>query len=102
MRAFYRVRVKPGQEEAFVKAWVQATKTIRANVKGARGSMLLRSRADPSLFTATARWDSFEHWRAFMSSDPADPEAFAAMRSASELLSAEAWDEVEDLLDYGE
>jgi hypothetical protein len=37
-----------------------------------------------------------------MGNDPADPEAFAAMRSASELLSAEPLDQVEDLLDYGE
>jgi len=30
---------------------------------------------------------------------PGQEEAFAAMRSASELLSAEAWDEVENLLE---
>ena len=46
MRAFYRVRVKPGQEEAFVKAWVQAT-VIRANVKGARGSNCSAADAQP-------------------------------------------------------
>ena len=85
MRAFYRVRVKPGQEEAFIKAWVQATTTVRANVKGARGSMLLRSHADPSLFTATARWDSFEEWQSFMASDPSTPQG----HTQSVILSAD-------------
>ncbi len=100
MRAVYRWRVKPGREEAFARAWAQATKTIRANVKGARGSMLLRSRRDSAEFIATARWDSFEEWQAFMQSEPADPEAFRVMSAAAQMLSAEVFDEVEDLLDY--
>ena len=102
MRAVYRWRVKPGDEETFTKAWAQATKTIRSKVKGARGSMLLRSRRDPAEFMATARWDSFEDWQAFTQSDPADPEAFRAMSAASQMLSADVFDEVEDLLDYAE
>jgi len=102
MRALYRWRVKPDEEEPFTKAWAQATKTIRSKVKGARGSMLLRSRRDPSEFIATARWNSFKDWQAFMQADPADPKAFRAMSAASQMLSAEVFDEVEDLLDYGE
>ncbi len=101
MRAVYRWRLKPGEEDAFAKAWAQATKTIRSKVKGARGSMLLRSRRDPAEFMASARWDSFQDWRAFMQSDPADPEAFRVMSAAGEMLSAEAFDEVEDLLEQG-
>ncbi|MCH7836306.1 MAG: antibiotic biosynthesis monooxygenase [Chloroflexi bacterium] len=100
MRAVYRWRVKPGDEETFTKAWAQATKTIRSKVKGARGSMLLRSLRDPAEFMATARWDSFQDWQAFTQSDPADPEAFRVMSAASQMLSAEVFDEVEDLLDY--
>ncbi len=100
MRAVYRWRVKPGQEETFTKAWAQATKTIRSRVKGARGSMLLRSHRDPSEFIASARWDNFQDWQAFMQADPADPEAFHVMSGASQMLSAEVFDEVEDLLDY--
>lgn len=100
MRAIYRVKVDPGRTDEFVRAWVQATQTIRANVKGARGSMLLRSRSDPAQFIAAARWDSFEDWQSFMQSDPADPEAFRTMREAGQLLSAEPFDEVEELLDY--
>ncbi len=101
MRAFYRWRVKPGEEERFTKAWAQATKTIRSKVKGARGSMLLRSRRDPSEFMASARWDSFQDWQAFMQADPADPEAFRVMSATGQMLSAELFDEVEDMLDYG-
>ncbi len=99
MRVLYRWRVKPGEEDAFASAWAQATKTIRSKVKGARGSMLLRSSRDPSEFIATARWDSFQDWQAFMQSDP---EAFRVMSAASQMLSAEVFDEVEDLLDYAE
>ena len=102
MRVVYRWRVRPGEEDAFASAWAQAPKTIRSKMKGARGSMLLRSRRDPSEFTASARWGSFEDWQAFMQSDPADPEAFRVMSAASQMLSAEVFDEVEDLLDYAE
>lgn len=102
MRAVYRWRVEPGQEDAFTAAWARATKAIRANVKGARGSMLLRSRRDPAEFIATARWDGFEDWRAFMQSEPADPEAFRVMSEAGRMLSAEVFDEVADLLEYGD
>ncbi len=102
MRVLYRWRLKPGEEDAFAGAWAQATKTIRSKVKGARGSMLLRSRRDPSEFIASARWDSFQDWQAFMQSDPADPEAFRVMSAAGQMLSAEVFDEVEDLLDYAE
>ena len=102
MRALYRWRVKPGEEETFTRAWAQATRTIRSKVKGARGSMLLRSLRDPSEFIATARWDSFQDWQAFTQSDPADPEASRVMSGASQMLSAEVFDEVADLLDYAE
>ena len=101
MRALYRWRVKPGDEETFTRAWAQATKTIRSKVKGARGSMLLRSLRDPAEYIATARWDSLQDWQAFTQSDPADPEAFRVMSAASQMLSADVFDEVDDLLDYG-
>ena len=102
MRVLYRWRLKPGEEDAFAGAWAQATKTIRSKVQGARGSMLLRSRRDPAEFIATARWDGFQDWQAFTQSDPADPEAFRVMSAAGQMLSAEVFDEVEDLLDYAE
>ena len=101
MRAVYRWRVQSGQEEAFARAWAKATRTIRAKVRGARGSLLLRSRRDPSEFVAAARWDSFADWQAFVQGEPADPAAFQIMSHTSQMLSAEVFDEVEDLLDYG-
>ena len=36
-----------------------------------------------------------------MQADPADPGAFRVMSAAGQMLSAEVFDEVADLLDYG-
>lgn len=100
MRVVYRWRVKPGRVDQFVRTWVQVTKWIGANVNGARGSMLLRGRDNPEEYVAIARWDSFEEWKAareaVAASSAPDPQAANA-----EFLSAEPFEEIEDL-DYGE
>jgi heme-degrading monooxygenase HmoA len=98
IRAIYRWRVKPGEEGRFVKAWSQGTDAIRERVKGARGSLLLRDRREPSESVAIARWDSFEDWQAFSSDQTPAPEAFHLLSSVSTLLSTEVFDEVHDLL----
>jgi heme-degrading monooxygenase HmoA len=100
IRVFYRWKVKQHGVDSFVKAWSQATREIRANVKGARGSILLRDHDDPSKFLAIARWNSFEEWQAFRQVRPPDRAAAQAMLAAGELLSAEPLDEVGDRLDY--
>jgi heme-degrading monooxygenase HmoA len=101
VRAIYRWRVRPGRDDEFVRTWVRVTEWIRANVKGARGSLLLRSRDNPDEYVALARWDSFEAWRAAREAaaqrQGGDPQAANA-----ELLSAEPLEVVEDLLDYRE
>jgi heme-degrading monooxygenase HmoA len=100
IRVFYRWKVKAAEEERFVKAWAQTTKTIRARVKGARGSLLLRNRANRSEFLALARWDSFDDWQAFQRGGSPDAESSQAMRAAGDLLSAEVFGEIHDYLDY--
>ena len=104
VRAIYRWRVKPGEEEKFIRAWTQGTAAIRAKVIGAGGSLLMRSRHDRSEFMALACWNSIEDWQAFAAeSDSAspDPEAFRAMGVVSEHFSTEILEEVADLLDCG-
>jgi antibiotic biosynthesis monooxygenase len=104
VRAVYRWRVKAGEEEKFIQAWTRGTAAIRAKVKGAGGSLLMRSRHDLSEFMALACWNSMEDWQAFAAesdSAPPDPEAFRAMSGVSEHLSTEFLEEVADLLDCG-
>ena len=104
IRAIYRWRVKSGEEEQFIQAWTQGTAAIRAQVLGAGGSLLMRSRHDRSEFMALACWNSIEDWRAFAAahdSAPPDPEAFRVMGAVSEQLSTEILEEVADLLDCG-
>lgn len=101
MRALYRWRVKPGREEDFVRTWPQITKAIRANVPGARGSMLMRSRDNPDEFVALARWDSFEQWQAARDAAAARPGPDPQAANA-QFLSAEPLEVIDDLLDYGE
>jgi len=101
VRVIYRWRVKAEEEDVFIRAWTQGTVAIRAQVKGAGGSLLMRSRRDPLEFMALACWTSCEDWQAFAEHDgaPPDPEAFRAMAAVSEHLSTELLEEVADLLD---
>jgi len=101
IRVIYRWKIKSGQEDSFVKAWARTTQAIRVKMKGARGSVLLRSRLDPGEFVAVARWEGFEDWQAFRLGNPPDPEASRAMSLAGNLLSIEIFDEIQDLLDTG-
>jgi heme-degrading monooxygenase HmoA len=99
VRAIYRWRVKAGEEERFIQAWLQGTAAIRAHVPGAGGSLLMRSHQEASEFTALACWHSREAWQAFATaSAPPDPEAFRVIGAVSEHLSTELLEEVADLL----
>jgi len=100
VRVFYRWRLKTNEPDSFVKAWAQATRAIRAGAKGARGSLLLRDRANPSHLLAVASWNSIEDWQAFQKNKPPDLQGSQTMSAAAELLSTEAFDEVHDALDY--
>jgi heme-degrading monooxygenase HmoA len=99
IRAIYRWQVKPGEEDTFVTAWSQGTRAIRARIKGAQGSLLLRNSREPSEFIAVARWDSLEDWQAFAKGEMSDVEAFERMTAVSTLVSTEVGDEIQDLVD---
>lgn len=96
VRVIYRWRVRSHCEGDFVRAWTQATRTIRDRVPGGRGSLLLRCQADPQLFIAIARWDSLEDWQHFREGLPPNPKAFATLEALSHLLSHEVFYEIED------
>jgi heme-degrading monooxygenase HmoA len=99
IRAIYRWQVQPGEEDTFVAAWSQGTRAIRARIKGAQGSLLLRNHRKPSEFIAVARWDSLEDWQAFAAAEMPDVEASARMAAVSTLVSIEVGDELQDLVD---
>jgi heme-degrading monooxygenase HmoA len=102
MRVIYRWKVKPGREEAFAEAWNKMTRAIRTKVPGSRGSMLVRSRSDPSEFLGIARWESFNAWASARSGArlPIDLDAGKAMEEAAGAsISTEFYDEVYDLTD---
>lgn len=98
IRVLYRFRVTEGEEEAFVRAWTEATQIFQKEVKGARGSQLFRSRDTYGEFMTLARWDSWEDWHAFRQSPSPARLAAEAMARISELVSTEVFEEVKDLL----
>jgi heme-degrading monooxygenase HmoA len=100
VRAFYRWKVKAGQEDRFVKAWSDQTAAMRSRVKGARGGFLLRSQSEPSQLLAVARWESRVDQEAFGNGKPLGDGLSQAMSEAGALVSTEIFDEVEDRLDY--
>ena len=97
IRVMYRWKVNPGQEDVFAKAWTQGTKIIRATVKGARGSLLLKSRKNPCEFVAIARWISVADWRAFRRGEKPALESFRTAAAVSQLQAVEPLSEVKDL-----
>ena len=84
IRAIYRWRVKSGEEEKFIQAWMQGTAAIRGkSYRGwwepAYGGARFIS---TEFLTALACWNSIEHWQAFAADNDSAPpylEAFRAM-----------------------
>jgi heme-degrading monooxygenase HmoA len=100
IRAIYRWHVQPGAEDTFIAAWNHGTRAIRARIRGAQGSVLIRNHSQPREFIAVARWDSLEDWQAFSIADliELDAEAFKRMSAVSTLVSTEVGEEVADLV----
>lgn len=98
IRVLYRWRCRAGQEAPFRRAWARLTRAIRRSRPGARGSVLLRSRANPRELVAVASWTSYRAWRRAGALRPVDPAAAATMRVAARFLSTEVFDEVRDLV----
>jgi heme-degrading monooxygenase HmoA len=97
IQVIYRWKVKTGQEDAFARAWTRGTIAIRATFKGAYGSVLLRSRKNPSEFVGVATWETLEDCRAFWASEHPDPEAFRIVAATGTFVSREIFDEIKDL-----
>jgi len=101
MVRIYRLKIKEGEEDNFIKTWRHVTKVIGDHYQSTRGAMLMRDRQDRSLFVEMVRWDSLEAWQAFVAAEPADPQAFKTLFALMSLQSTEVFDEVENLLDNG-
>ena len=97
IQVIYRWKVKEGQENRFVRAWTQGTRTIRSTFHGAYGSVLLRSHRDASEFVGVATWESLEDVQVFWKSEHPDPEAFRVVGETGSFLSREVLDEIRDL-----
>lgn len=91
IRVVYRWRVDSGRREAFAKWWHDGTLTIRETRQGALGSTLLAPEKDPSHMVAIARWESKADLQAFW----AEPRGTGF--DGAELVSAEVFEEVDDL-----
>jgi len=100
IRVVYRWTVTPGQEDTFVTAWREVTAILRAQVEGARGSLLLRDPEAPQEFTAVARWTSRAALLAFRAGPPVDQALArhaAVMRATAVRQSEAVLDELDDL-----
>lgn len=97
IQVIYRWRVKVGHEDAFIRAWTQGTRAIRANFKGSYGSVLLQSRRHPDEFLGIATWESLEDCAAFWRSEHPDPEAYRVVSETGTFVSREVCDEIQDL-----
>jgi heme-degrading monooxygenase HmoA len=101
IRVIYRWQVQPGEEDTFVAAWTQGTRAIRSMIKGAQGSVLLRSQQQPVQFIAMAQWDSLADWQAFSHQALPDDDAMHRLSEVSSLIATEVCDEIHDLVNDG-
>ncbi|MGE3540438.1 MAG: antibiotic biosynthesis monooxygenase [Candidatus Tectimicrobiota bacterium] len=98
IHVIYRWRVQAGQEATFAAAWTRGTDAIRQLIKGAQGSLLVRSQQQPTEFIAIAQWESLADWQAFSRGSLPDDEALQRLSAVSTMLSTEVCEEVYDLV----
>ncbi len=72
-------RVKPGQEEAFLRAWREDLAAYFLSLPGVMGGTLLRSVEEPNLFYSFGPWRSLEDIHA-MRADPRTPGVMGKLR----------------------
>lgn len=72
-------RVKPGQEEEFIRAWREDLAEYFLSLSGAMGGTLLRSVEDPTLFYSFGPWRTLEDIQA-MRADPRTPAVLGKLR----------------------
>ncbi|WP_250291273.1 antibiotic biosynthesis monooxygenase family protein [Frankia sp. CiP1_Cm_nod1] len=68
IRAELRMRVRPGCEDAFERAWREAAEEI-AQVAGNLGQALIRDLTDPRTYVITSDWADRQRLEAFGGSD---------------------------------
>jgi heme-degrading monooxygenase HmoA len=74
-------RVRPGQEEEFIRAWREDLAGYFLSLPGVMGGTLLRCVEDPSLFYSFGPWRSLED----IQSMRADPRTTAVMGKLRDL-----------------
>ena len=94
IRIIYHWKVPPENLEQFVATWKQTTNKIHREVKGARGSFMLKGKADPTDIKTIARWDALEDWKAFW--QESKPGQMQQMHQLGERVSVEVFEEVDD------
>ncbi|MEO1021689.1 MAG: antibiotic biosynthesis monooxygenase [Bacteroidota bacterium] len=94
VRIMYTWRVSEPQQNTFIQTWIKTTTQIHKEVKGARGSFMIRSETDPSIIKTIARWDSAEDWKRFWQN--ANPSQMEEMNRLGDRLSAEVFEEIDD------
>ena len=71
IRATLTMRVRPGREAEFERAWARVAAELRRSPGNLRQA-LLRDPADPAAFVITSDWDSEDAFRRFERSDAQD------------------------------
>lgn len=71
VRATLKLKVRPGLEDEFVRAWREVAATVD-RLPGNLRQALVRDAADPAVFAITSDWSSVESFRAFERSPEQD------------------------------
>ncbi len=94
IRVVYRWHVLPENFEVFKKIWRTTTNKVHESVVGALGSFMLKSFENNAEVITIAKWDSLESWKNFWENE--NPKEMEAMRKLGKLISAEAYEDIED------
>ncbi len=94
IRIIYSWKVAPEHAERFIETWKNTTNRIHQEVKGARGSFMLRSAEDTTLIKTIARWDALEDWKKFWQQDKHSQ--MESMHDLGERISVEVFEEIDD------
>ena len=73
-------RVRPGREEAFLRAWREDLAAYFLSLPGVVGGTLLRSVEEPNLFYSFGPWRSLADLQA-MRADPRTPAVMGKLRA---------------------
>lgn len=64
-RYVFEIKVRPGEDEAFIEHWREGSKPIQ-EYPGARGTRLHKKRSEDHTYIAIAEWESLEARKAAM------------------------------------